>query len=123
MNKIMGCMAYGEPAGRFDLRENRVSGGDTAIYVSDAEGSAGLARAEVALLHEPIRRHATHYVSVHRRLLGAPPNARTPGTADGADKDESGPEFSPWGYRYENISMPETFEMSLRGRTADLPAA
>lgn len=55
MNKVVEYMAMGRPIVSFDLREARVSAGESAIYVHDAD-TAAFASAISDLLDDPDRR-------------------------------------------------------------------
>ena len=57
MNKTMEYMAFGLPVVAFDLRETRVSAGDSAVYVEPSD-SGLFARAVVGLLDHPEQRSA-----------------------------------------------------------------
>jgi Glycosyl transferases group 1 len=57
MNKTMEYMAYALPSVSFDLKETRVSGGETTIYVSSGDIGA-FADAVESLLDDPERRAA-----------------------------------------------------------------
>jgi glycosyltransferase involved in cell wall biosynthesis len=54
MNKVIEYMALGRPVVSFDLRENRVTGGDVAVFADEAT-PVGLAAAIQSLLDDPER--------------------------------------------------------------------
>lgn len=56
MNKVMEYMAFGLPVVSFDLKETRVSAGETGVYVDPATGVKGLAAALSDLLDDEPRR-------------------------------------------------------------------
>jgi glycosyltransferase involved in cell wall biosynthesis len=102
MNKVMEYMAFAVPVVSFDLRETRVSAGDTGVYVDPAAGVEGLATAirdllddeprrvalslaarERAVRHLDWRAQAARYVQAWSRLVG--PLGSGPVTAPAAE--------------------------------------
>jgi glycosyltransferase involved in cell wall biosynthesis len=92
MNKVMEYMAFAVPVVSFDLRETRVSAGDTGVYVDPVLGVKGLAIAIADLLDDEPRRvtlslaareravrhldwraQAVRYVEAWSRLIGPLP--------------------------------------------------
>lgn len=127
MNKTMEYMAYGLPAVSFDLRETRVSGGDTVLYVPSGDISA-FADAVEALIDDPALRtrmgrdartrvatlldwrpQAATYVSVFDDLTDFTPVAAVPRN-DHVD---------PHGRRYVDLDDSEEFSRYLVERAAD----
>jgi glycosyltransferase involved in cell wall biosynthesis len=68
MNKVMEYMAFAVPAVGFDLRESRVSAGDTGVYVDAAAGPEGLADAIAGLLDDEDRRVALSLAARERAV-------------------------------------------------------
>ena len=65
MNKIMDYMAFGKPTVSFDLREARVSAGDSAVYVPCGDDRA-FGEAIVSLVDDPQRRETMGIVGRQR---------------------------------------------------------
>ena len=102
MNKTMEYMAYALPSVSFDLKETRVSGGDTVLYAAAGDVEGFTDHVERLLDDEDLRvelglqaRHrvcealdwrqqAETYVSVFRDLLGSPPPVPRPRSAASA---------------------------------------
>ncbi|MGY1733761.1 glycosyltransferase family 4 protein [Geodermatophilus sp. SYSU D01045] len=106
MNKVMEYMAFAVPSVGFDLRESRVSAGDTGVYVDPAAGPEGLASAIADLLDDEERRvalslaardravreldwraQAERYLTAWTALLGPLPRVPAPRRADGPAPD------------------------------------
>ncbi|MET0829526.1 MAG: glycosyltransferase family 4 protein [Microbacterium sp.] len=132
MNKTMEYMAYGLPAVSFDLRETRVSGADTVLYVPSGDITAFAdaverlidnpqlradlgrkARTRVATLLD-WRPQSVAYVSVFDDLSGLPTVAPEPAIADASPLAD----VDPQGRRYVNVDDPEEFDRYLVERSA-----
>lgn len=131
MNKTMEYMAYALPSVSFDLKETRVSGGDSALYVSSGDIVA-FADAVEALLDDPQRRavlgraarervsteldwqaQAQAYVGVFDDLFGIGPNEKHwPLVARPAEA------YARPGVRYVDLDNEAEFESFLAARGA-----
>jgi len=130
MNKTMEYMAYGLPAISFDLKETRVSGGDSLLYVPSGDISA-FADAVERLIDDPELRtrlgrqgrervatqldwrpQAEAYVAVYDEVSGF----SQPGPA--VPDDEVKTESDPHGRRYVDLDDSEEFDRYLRERRA-----
>ncbi|MFC9560124.1 glycosyltransferase family 4 protein [Agromyces sp. NPDC056965] len=131
MNKTMEYMSYGLPAVSFDLRETRVSGADTVLYVASGDLGA-LADVVEELIDDPDRRaelgaqararvaavldwrpQAAAYVSVYDGLTGFEgPVAAVPESGDAPDATD------PQGRSYVDLDDHEEFRRYLVERRA-----